>query len=288
MGTRAKDITGLRSGKLTAVEKTNQNYRGSALWRCRCDCGKEVLLEAYQITGEKVKSCGCTRGEKKRIDVTGQRFGRLTALERLDEKSGRSFLWRCRCDCGKEIKARVDSLTSGNTTSCGCTRAEKKRKDISGQRFSHLTAVRPTEKRRHRSVVWECVCDCGKTVEYTYSELLYSHIHSCGCEQHPSVPLAMHYIDGTCVEMLEMKRPNKNNTSGHTGVKHTKRGWVAQIYFKKKCYYLGTYQDYQLAVKARERAEEEMHGAFLDWYYATFPEELPDNVIKLSGTTPAI
>lgn len=284
MGNRAKkDITGLRSGKLVALEPTDEKRNRTTLWRCRCDCGKEILLEPYQITGEKVKSCGCLRSEKKIRDLTGQRFGRLTALERLEEKSNRSYMWRCRCDCGKEVKVRANALTSGNTTSCGCAKLDalmERAKDITGRRFGSLTALRPTERRRHASVIWECQCDCGRTAEYTCIELLYAHITSCGCQQHPAVPLPLRYIDDTCIEMLEMKRPRKDNNTGHTGVVSTQKGWRAQIYFKKKYYYLGTYQDYKLAVKARERAEEELHGSFLDWYYQTYPEQRKENMTE--------
>lgn len=285
MDGKRKDITGLRSGLLTAVAPSDQKRRGSTLWRCRCDCGKEILLEPYQITGGKVQSCGCLRGVKKRRDLTGERFGRLTALERLDEKSGRNYLWRCRCDCGKEIKVRGNALTSGNTTSCGCAKTDalqERAKDIAGRRFGRLTAQHPTGERRNGSVLWDCVCDCGKEVRYTYNELMHCHIRSCGCGQHSSHPLPLHYIDGTCVEMLGQERLRKNNTSGHTGVVQTRNGWQARIYFKKKQYYLGTYQEFDLAVKARERAEEEIHGAFLDWYYAMFPESKGADTVALA------
>ena len=276
MESRRKDITGLRSGKLTAIEPTEQKRNGATLWRCRCDCGGEILLEPYQITGQKVKSCGCLRRENKLIDLAGQRFGRLTALERLDERSGRSYLWRCRCDCGRETKVRASALTSGNTTSCGCANEDALRaraKDLTGQRFGTLTALRPTEKRRWGSVVWACRCDCGREVEYTRHELADGLVKSCGCGQHPNVPLPLHYIDGTCVEMLEKTELRRNNTSGHTGVQLTKRGWRAEIWFRRRRYYLGTYRELDDAVKARERAKEEIHGAFLDWYYTAFPEE---------------
>ena len=145
---------------------------------------------------------------------------------------------------------------------------------LTGKRFGRLVALEPiAEKRgRSRSIVWRCRCDCGRTAEYSYVDLEYSHIMSCGCEQHPSVPLPLTYIEGTCVEMLENKKLRRDNTSGHTGVVLTKRGWVAKINFKGKLYYLGTYQDFALAVKARERAEEELHGSFLDWYYATYTD----------------
>ena len=280
-----KDITGCRSGRLVAIEPTEEKRNGATLWRCRCDCGKEILLEAYQITGEKVKSCGCLRSEKRRRDLTGQHFGRLTALERLDEKSGTNYLWRCRCDCGKELKVRGSAMTSGNTLSCGCARTEalqERAKDIAGQRFGMLTALRPTEERRNSSVVWECRCDCGKEVRYSYNELMHCGIRSCGCQQYNSHPLPLHYIDGTCVELLKHSQLRKDNTSGHTGVVRTTRGWQARIYFKGKQYYLGTYRDFILAVKARERAEEELHGSFLDWYYKTYPEQRRENTIETS------
>ena len=59
------------------------------------------------------------------IDLTGQRFGRLTAIERVRSYSTTAqknhfAVWHCRCDCGKEINVRSGNLRSGNTTSCGC------------------------------------------------------------------------------------------------------------------------------------------------------------------------
>lgn len=64
-------------------------------------------------------------------DLSGQKFGRLTAIEPADrnEKS-RTFVWRCICDCGKEHFAETDALTTGNVSSCGCLRLEKLREKI--------------------------------------------------------------------------------------------------------------------------------------------------------------
>jgi hypothetical protein len=55
-----------------------------------------------------------------RLDLTGQRFGRLTvvALDRVD----RCTWWLCRCDCGKETVVRVSQLRDGKSFSCGCWR----------------------------------------------------------------------------------------------------------------------------------------------------------------------
>jgi hypothetical protein len=58
-------------------------------------------------------------------DVTGQRFGRLTAIERLEEKHHKhGYMWLCKCDCGGEATPYIGYLTSGHTTSCGCLRDE--------------------------------------------------------------------------------------------------------------------------------------------------------------------
>ena len=60
------------------------------------------------------------------IDLTGQRFGRLTVIERADDHVGPSgrkhVVWRCKCDCGNEVIVRSVNLKSGHTKSCGCLR----------------------------------------------------------------------------------------------------------------------------------------------------------------------
>lgn len=60
------------------------------------------------------------------IDLTGQRFGRLTVIERVQNKEFPSGQTRpqylCKCDCGNEIVAQSGNLKSGNTKSCGCFR----------------------------------------------------------------------------------------------------------------------------------------------------------------------
>jgi len=61
---------------------------------------------------------------RKKIDLTGQRFGRLVALHQdIREKPGRAY-WVCLCDCGKETTVRGGNLRSGDTRSCGCLSRE--------------------------------------------------------------------------------------------------------------------------------------------------------------------
>ena len=67
------------------------------------------------------------------IDMTGQRFGRLTVLERAENYQydtgcgwySTKAVWLCRCDCGNEAFVIGSNLRKGATRSCGCLRAEK-------------------------------------------------------------------------------------------------------------------------------------------------------------------
>ena len=61
----------------------------------------------------------------KRIDLTGLKFGRLTAIKFCGVNKHKYALWRCKCDCGKEVVVPGRSLRSGNTKSCGCYNKEK-------------------------------------------------------------------------------------------------------------------------------------------------------------------
>lgn len=120
----------------------------------------------------------------KPLDLKGQRFGKLVVLEKAENQHGRTA-WLCQCDCGNKKIIITPSLRSGNTKSCGClhkeTASKNFRKDIANQRFGNLIAIKPTSERKHGSIVWECLCDCGNK-HFTTAELLLSgHTKSCGC-----------------------------------------------------------------------------------------------------------
>lgn len=275
---RKRDITGWRSGKVVALEPTEEKRRGVVLWKCQCDCGKEFLTEGYKISGGIIESCGCERNLHKSKDLTNQRFGKLTAIRRLDKKIGTSYAWLCRCDCGNLTEVSTNALKKGGTRSCGCGKAEAlkmRAKDITGQRFGRLVVLEPTGQRLGGSVVWRCRCDCGIELMASYNSLVSGNTKSCGClsKEHVSPAAYMRYVDGTCVEMLERKGLRKDNTSGYTGVMAWRGKWKAQITFKGKGYYLGTYEKIEDAAAARKAAEEQIFGTFLDWYYENFPSK---------------
>ncbi len=166
------DLTGQKFGRLTVIEKTDKRKCGFVVWLCRCDCGNEYEVRSNCLRNGVTRSCGCLYKEVKQqlaLDLTGQRFGRLTAIERTANKYKHAVTWRCKCDCGNITDVTVSSLTSGCTKSCGCLLAERLTNqyiDLHGQRFGRLTVLRKTEKRtKGGNVFWECRCDCGNIVE---------------------------------------------------------------------------------------------------------------------------
>lgn len=58
-------------------------------------------------------------------------------------------------------------------------------KRLVGQRFGHLTIIKDTGKRLHRSIIWECKCDCGNVHEVTSNNLNGGQTNSCGKQNCP-------------------------------------------------------------------------------------------------------
>ena len=139
--------------------------------------------------------------------------------------------------------------------------------DLMGRRYGKLTVTGATEQRKNGYTVWWCRYDCGNETIVGQTPLQSGKTKSCGCLQSETYRENLKLVDGTSVTMLEatMDRLIASNTSGHTGVYlDKKRGkWVAQITFKGKTHYLGSYAEKQEAVKARRRGEEEFFELFL-------------------------
>ena len=81
---------------------------------------------------------------RKKLDLTGQRFGKLIVLDSTENVGGKTA-WRCRCDCGREIVAKTVHLRSGHVKTCGylCDRSEldSKFRGLSGLTYVEGTCV---------------------------------------------------------------------------------------------------------------------------------------------------
>lgn len=81
------------------------------------------------------------------LHLAEQRFGRLVAVEAAVVCGMRG--WLCRCDCGTEVVVRTAALQNGNTTSCGCRRAD-----------THHAKARPLLERLLEKVTYCPITGC--------------------------------------------------------------------------------------------------------------------------------
>lgn len=209
-------------------------------------------------------------------NLSGQRFGRLTALQEITRPGNRQRFWLCRCDCGEEREVKESHLKSGHTKSCGCIRRqrmENRRRDLTGQRFGRLLVLEPEAGTpvNGSGDYWRCRCDCGKEVVCAKENLTGGSTQSCGClrdeTRKNNMKKSIHFVEGTCVERIASPRPGVKNTSGCRGVyRRENNRWRAVIGFQGKVHSLGSFREFEEAVKARKRAEEELYGPLLEKY----------------------
>ena len=86
----------------------------------------------------------------KLIDLTGQRFGRLVVIERVENSADGRARWLCRCDCGQSKTVLGEHLKKGRTKSCGCAKSESSSKRFKkhGGRNSKLYRIWSNMKDR--------------------------------------------------------------------------------------------------------------------------------------------
>lgn len=113
-------------------------------------------------------------------DITGQRFGNLTVIEKAETvkvKYGTVVKWLCKCECGNTRIVPGTELRRGKAKHCGCLKVE----DLTGKKFNKLTVIRRVENTKNGQTRWLCECDCGNTKIVTGVGLRRNHVKSCGC-----------------------------------------------------------------------------------------------------------
>lgn len=234
-----------------------------------------------------------SRGKRK--DLTGQKFGYLTAIEPTGEKHRKDYVWRCKCDCGKEIELPATRLLTGNTLSCGCLWTQKLK---AGNKYIDGTCISLAKKERVKNPdnisgyvgvtpkrdKWRAYIKY-KGVNYnlgTYSNLedavkararakeavmedaailekVFDELHSgIGYPNRENVR-SIHQVKSEPEPAQPI--PNvvrSNNTSGYPGVSLHRGAWIAKITYKKVSYRLGSFPDKDSAISARKKAEADL------------------------------
>lgn len=118
------DLTGKRFGNLLVAGRAASDRQNNAAWSCACDCGNVVVVRGtFLRKGQKSCSHQCAVAPREK-DISGQRFGRLVAVERVGKVRGKSA-WKFICDCGSATTATTDNAGK-SVQSCGCLGIESR------------------------------------------------------------------------------------------------------------------------------------------------------------------
>lgn len=106
-------------------------------------------------------------------DLTGQRFGKLTVVERAANREKKT-MWVCRCDCGETIIVYSTHLLQSNSRSCGCGHPRREKVynwkgcgDITGNIWDGIKGVSKRTKRSYRRLLTFEI-----TIEYVWDLFL--------------------------------------------------------------------------------------------------------------------
>lgn len=173
MTTRLIDMTGQRVGSLVVLRLSEDRITPSGqrkkMWACLCDCGTETVVVAQNLRRGTSTSCGCyqrSHPARRRLDLTGQRFGRLTVRGRATDQRGRTA-WLCSCDCGQNAVRLTKVLREGLARSCGCLQDEARRE--LREVVTYAGAHQRLRRLRGSAADYVCV-DCGgSAADWSYT-----------------------------------------------------------------------------------------------------------------------
>ncbi len=200
-------------------------------------------------------------------DLTGQKFGKLTAISRTEKKGHKGLaVWLCVCECGRLTEVESYNLRSGRVKSCGCGWHEPG--DYTGVRRGDLIGIRRTGKtciyRGKEQDIWEWQCSCGNRIERPLHQVYPKGISCCPecCLKrqslHGSETRSENLVEGMNLTSFQLRdildgRLTKANRSGIRGVSWAKNAnkWTARGYRDGKAIHLGYFDNLEDAANAR-------------------------------------
>lgn len=179
---------GERFGRLLVLEDTIYGVGVVPVNKCLCECGTIKEVGRSLLLRGSVRSCGCLLSDtnvRRRKDLSGRRFGRLSVQGMADETNCKVKFWLCRCDCGNDTLVRGGALTRGYTTSCGCYAKEVHSRKRTGRSESGLTTLigkyRCTRKSRNEKRVKKGKpLQTWKLSRKEWKQLFQQPCHYCG------------------------------------------------------------------------------------------------------------
>lgn len=218
----------------------------------------------------------------KFIDITGKKFGRLTVLNRVEEKKNKQIQWFCKCECGKEVIVIGNNLKNGTSKSCGCIRRNKAKKpnkyDLTkeyGIGYTHKNEVFYFDLDDYELIKNHCwnKNEDGYLVSRINDKIIRMHRLIMNAPKDKDVDHINHLIYDNRKENLRIVTRSQNNmnrglqinsTSGIKGVNYckSKEKWKAVIKLNKRNIHLEYFVQKEDAIKARTEAEEKYFGEY--------------------------
>ena len=150
-------------------------------------------------------------------DISGQTFGRLTALninKEITKLHQHGTYWDCICECGSKVTVYLGNLTSGKQKSCGCLQSDnrhKKKIDMIGKQFNFLTVLYELPERKNNRIIYHCKCECGNECNVDGISLRNNHVISCGCAHWQKYNIVGQKFNKlTVLEHIYIKNPDNN------------------------------------------------------------------------------
>lgn len=287
---------GVPDSRLTVIERAEDyiNPQGHRVvqWLCECSCEEHnrVVVNAASARNGKIRSCGCIRkeqaGQANFIDLTGQKFNKLTVIQRSFEKTNHTY-WECKCDCGSDkiVIASSGDLKYNHVKSCGCLKKEngiKKRKHNPYETDEENEIARFFLKNGESFVVDLCDFDVvsesnwyldknGYVVCKEFGTQKLIRLHTLLCPEFKEVDhkdtnklnnRRSNFREVTRQENVINRPRGKNNSSGFIGVYWSKKDqtWYSQITIDRKTIHLGYAPNKQEAIIRRLKAELKYFG----------------------------
>ena len=196
----------------------------------------------------------------KLVDRTGQRFGKLVVIEQAGRNELKKVLWKCKCDCGAEVIVVSGSLSTGNSTSCGCgiiKHGGTGKGSYNTWRAMIRRCTNPQDKD-YPKYGGKGVSVCAEWLDYTkFAEDMGEPV---GDETLDRINVYGNYEPSNC-RWAGVKTQNRNtrlrvnSTTGFTGVSAVGKRFLAKITVGKKSYYSSLCNTIEEAAAARKELE---------------------------------
>ena len=160
--------------------------------------------------------------------------------------------------------------------------------DMVQKKFGRLTVIDRAANDKYGNTMWICKCSCGNETVVLGNSLRRGLTTSCGCRNREIVTAlnmqavrshnnSVELVDNTFLPGLTRK-PGKNSTTGVKGVRYKVQAgkWQARIDFQGNRIFLGYFDSFDDAVKARKAAEEKYYEPVLNRHGRSLMEENND------------